>query len=221
MSWHFSRVLVEEYLEENSLAGEQSEQWRLAPFAPDDSCSDKMKATFHHSPFGTMFVPLTESRGKELLMSFREGFRVSRLVQQHMGEQQQKTSGQKCIESSAKSAPLLSSLKTYLIKQLQKPLRIAKNSATKLQLLDFPRKTWVQTIFGKDIGYLHTPTCAMNYAAASMQKHPNCRIFVQVFGKPTPTNQEWLMGWPIGWTDSKPLEMDKFQSWLRLHGRFC
>ena len=24
---------------------------------------------------------------------------------------------------------------------------------------------------------------------------------------------EWLMGWPIGWTDLKPLGMDKFRSW--------
>ena len=24
---------------------------------------------------------------------------------------------------------------------------------------------------------------------------------------------EWLMGWPIGWTDSKPLATDKFRSW--------
>ena len=29
---------------------------------------------------------------------------------------------------------------------------------------------------------------------------------------------EWLMGWPIGWTDLKPLEMGKFQSWLQQHG---
>ncbi len=28
---------------------------------------------------------------------------------------------------------------------------------------------------------------------------------------------EWLMGWPIGWTDFAPLEMDKFQEWQRLH----
>jgi len=31
---------------------------------------------------------------------------------------------------------------------------------------------------------------------------------------------EWLMGWPIGWTDLKPLEMGKFQQWLNSHGRF-
>ena len=30
---------------------------------------------------------------------------------------------------------------------------------------------------------------------------------------------EWLMGWPIGWTDLKPLAMDKFQQWQHLHGK--
>ena len=29
---------------------------------------------------------------------------------------------------------------------------------------------------------------------------------------------EWLMGWPIGWTDSEPLAMDKYQQWLHSHG---
>jgi hypothetical protein len=31
---------------------------------------------------------------------------------------------------------------------------------------------------------------------------------------------EWLMGWPLGWTDLKPLGMDKFRRWLQQHGRF-
>lgn len=31
---------------------------------------------------------------------------------------------------------------------------------------------------------------------------------------------EWLMGWPIGWTDLKPLEMDKFQLWQSMHTNF-
>jgi len=30
---------------------------------------------------------------------------------------------------------------------------------------------------------------------------------------------EWLMGWPIGWTDLQPLEMDKYQLWLQQHGK--
>ncbi|MEO6919098.1 MAG: hypothetical protein ABI171_08800, partial [Collimonas sp.] len=32
---------------------------------------------------------------------------------------------------------------------------------------------------------------------------------------------EWLMGWPIGWTDLKPLEMDKFREWQLQHGKSC
>ena len=38
-------------------------------------------------------------------------------------------------------------------------------------------------------------------------------------GKLNPDWVEWLMGWPIGWTASKPLEMDRFQSWQQ--GRFA
>lgn len=29
---------------------------------------------------------------------------------------------------------------------------------------------------------------------------------------------EWLMGWPIGWTDLRPLAMDRYRQWWRLHG---
>ena len=39
-------------------------------------------------------------------------------------------------------------------------------------------------------------------------------------GKLNPNWVEWLMGWPIGWTDLRPLEMDKFQSWLNAHLNF-
>lgn len=30
----------------------------------------------------------------------------------------------------------------------------------------------------------------------------------------------WLMGWPIGWDALQPLATDRFQSWLRSHGRY-
>jgi len=44
-------------------------------------------------------------------------------------------------------------------------------------------------------------------------------LSTQAGGKLNPTWVEWLMGWPLGWTDLKPLEMDKFQKWLEEHGR--
>jgi hypothetical protein len=38
-------------------------------------------------------------------------------------------------------------------------------------------------------------------------------------GQLNPTFVEWLMGWPLGWTDLKPLAMDKFREWLQQHGK--
>jgi len=35
---------------------------------------------------------------------------------------------------------------------------------------------------------------------------------------PDPLCGEVVMGWPMGWTELQPLEMDKFQEWLRQHG---
>ena len=40
-----------------------------------------------------------------------------------------------------------------------------------------------------------------------------------VGGQLNPTWVEWLMGWPLGWTDLKPLEMDKFHEWQRQHSQ--
>ena len=42
----------------------------------------------------------------------------------------------------------------------------------------------------------------------------------QVGGSLNPPWVEWLMGWPIGWTDCAPLATDKFRQWWRLHGGF-
>ena len=39
-------------------------------------------------------------------------------------------------------------------------------------------------------------------------------------GSLNPTWVEWLMGWPLGWTDLKPLEMDKFRQWQQQHGGY-
>jgi hypothetical protein len=37
-------------------------------------------------------------------------------------------------------------------------------------------------------------------------------------GQLNPPWVEWLMGWPLGWTDLKPLETDKSQRWPHSHG---
>lgn len=37
---------------------------------------------------------------------------------------------------------------------------------------------------------------------------------------PNPEFCEELMGWPTGWSESKPLEMARYQSWLNEHGNY-
>lgn len=39
-------------------------------------------------------------------------------------------------------------------------------------------------------------------------------------GQLNPEWVEWLMGWPIGWTELKPLAMDRFREWQRQHSPF-
>lgn len=39
-----------------------------------------------------------------------------------------------------------------------------------------------------------------------------------VGGTLNPTWVEWLMGWPLGWTDLKPLETARFRQWCEAHG---
>jgi len=76
MSWLYSQALVEEYLGENFLDGEQ-----FAPLSGSHTqqayCApDKMTAFFRLSRFGMTFKPLMESHGEVLLTSFRAAFHV-------------------------------------------------------------------------------------------------------------------------------------------------
>lgn len=40
-------------------------------------------------------------------------------------------------------------------------------------------------------------------------------------GQLNPTWVEWLMGWPLGWTDLKPSATDRFHSAPPKHGASC
>ena len=105
----------------------------------------------------------------------------------------------------------------------------------------FPLPTLEHDTSAKDFGYWPTPTKAsiLNFNPAKDRVTDSNRIMrptgkdfamtlttwatmnpsihCQLGGKLNPDWQDWLMGWPIKWTDLQPLAMDKFQSWLRVH----
>lgn len=66
-----------------------------------------------------------------------------------------------------------------------------------------------------------TPTAHMSKEtnSPSEAKRHQPSLSSLVGGKLNPEWVEWLMGWPLGWTDLKPLAMDKYQQWLNKHGK--
>jgi len=74
MSWLFSQVLVEEYLEDISLDGEQSVPLSGSNTQQAYCAPDKMTGFSRLSRFGMTYKPLTDTLGEELLTLYREGF---------------------------------------------------------------------------------------------------------------------------------------------------
>ncbi len=82
MSWLFSRALVAEYLGENFSDGEQCVPLNGNPTPQAYLPSDKTTRFWNLSQYGMTCKPLTETRGEELLMLFRAGFRAKTLAVQ-------------------------------------------------------------------------------------------------------------------------------------------
>jgi len=82
MSWLYSQALVEEYLGDISLDGEQSVPLNGSNTQQAYCAPDKMKGFSRLSRYGMTYKPLTESRGEELLKSYLGAFPVRTLVLQ-------------------------------------------------------------------------------------------------------------------------------------------
>ena len=220
MSWHFSQALVAGFSGVIYLDGGQSARLNLTRTMRLYSASAKMMEFCSRSQSGMTCEHLMENFGKAVLMWFLEDFPVRHIPRRLREKTLRTISGRKCDGSWQMSLPGTFLPRTSKDAQLTGRQMILSRWVTPSNAYLCQRETWVQTTFGKDFGFVHTPTCTANYAAPSMQKWKSCQNFVQAFGRPSPKNHEWLMGWPIGWTDFKPLEMGKFQSWLQQHGKF-
>ncbi|OPZ53216.1 MAG: hypothetical protein BWY91_02023 [bacterium ADurb.BinA028] len=65
-----------------------------------------------------------------------------------------------------------------------------------------------------------TPTVqdAKNNGAPSQMERNTKPLNAEIGGALNPTWVEWLMGWPLGWTDCAALATDKFRTWPHSHG---
>lgn len=80
----------------------------------------------------------------------------------------------------------------------------------------------VQTALLDKVTMWPTPTAqdAKNNGAPSQLERNTKPLNAEVGGPLNPPWVEWLMGWPLGWTDCAALAMDKFLLWRQAHGEF-
>jgi DNA (cytosine-5)-methyltransferase 1 len=312
MSWLYSQALVEEYLADTFLDGEQFVQSNGKPIPQAYCAPDKMTDFSKVSRFGMTFAALTESRGEALLMSYREGFLAKTLA---LGEKEKELTeneaecGEKWHGSFTKFDPNSSLWKTHqcsLLGDLEEFSETWPQWGLMRNGECWELQTLAQTIRGTGFGLspdgvatFHTPNTTgldggsnsrkalkkrtekmwptptvacveggeqsdrveetksggyilrklnkpnMTYGAklsdailyeerkkwptpvtrdykdsgsqealkrARDKRHsPGLALLVgaEGGGQLNPTWTEWLMGWPLGWTELKPLEMDK------------
>ena len=214
------------------------------PFVPSNGnltqqaycASDKMKDFSRLSQFGMTYKLLTENRGEELLKLYLEAFHV-RIYPQQEKAQELKESEVECgntwHESFAKYDHVTSSWKTpqcSLLEDLDEfsetwpKLGTMQNGVC--SVLEMSEHHTNEIAFGLKRNW-PTPTShnakEQDSPAESNRNTPS--LCNQARGGDmtlpktlNPVWVEWLMGWPQGWTDLKPLETDKFRQWQHLHG---
>ena len=230
MSWLFSQALVGEYLAENFLDGEQSVQSNGSP-TPQAFCAPGKMTDFSRlSRFGMTYKPLTENLGEELLMSYREDFPV-KTSQLQETETDLTESEAECGEKWQgllarydQDMHLWRTVQCSLLEDLNESLQTLPQWGMTVGGELYLLPTLVQTIDAKESRFTHvwgTPKAQDSRHALRDRGKGNLGEQVSGLhngGKLNPVWTEWLMGWPIGWTDLKPLETDKSHCVQQQHG---
>lgn len=267
MSWLFSQALVEEYLGENSLDGEQSVPLSGNPIQLAYLPPDKMTAFSRVSRFGMTYKPLTESRGKELLMLYLAGFHA-KTSQQPERAQESTENDQECGEkwrgSFTKYDPDSSLWRTHQCsflgdlepfsetwpqwglmrngecweqRMLEQTIRGTESGLSGKMWLtprvveidetpeNFRRRMNSKRKNDRKDGFgsltmqvkalLPTPTCHNSkegaYPSEYTRKTPT--LATHAGGKLNPDWVEWLMNWPIKWSDLNGFDAKECKRW--------
>jgi hypothetical protein len=244
MSWLFSQALVEAYLGGNFLGGEQSVPLSGSHTQQAYCAPDKMTGFSHLFQSGMTYKPLTANHGEALLMSYLEAFHA-KTSQYRGGGQELMEKDQECGEkwrgSFTKYSPGLRLWKTHQCSLLGGLEQFSETWPAWGLMRDgecWEQQTLEQTIRGTEFGLLqkwptpdascgqrgtqpkwtpkrksgHQAQYTINQAVRDMEQNTG--------GKLNPMWLEWVMGWPLGWTDVKPSEMDKCHFVPQQHGNY-
>jgi hypothetical protein len=182
---------------------------------------------------GMMSKLSMENLGEEKSILFAEVFPVKTSVLETVKELESKEKeadcGEKCPESLAKFDPALFLWKTrqlLLFGDLDESLEIFPNwgSMQNGELWELAMSEGITNDYECGLSQTYPTPCAnvtspRGKAAQARKGNPMDTLPNVVGGVPHPHLSEWLMGWPKGWTDLKPLATDRFHLWLQQHGK--
>jgi len=246
MSWLFSQALVEEYSQDTSSDGEPSVQSSGNPTQLAYLPPDRMTAFSRLSRFGMTFKLLTESLGQDVLTSFLEVFPV-RTSQQQEVETAWKEKDPECghtwLELLARFDPTTFMWKTPQCSLLEDYTEFSETCPKWGLMQDgvlYQQQSAVPPTEETGSGFWPTPVASDCKGGKSNTVHYKNQRFVRISqttgtefgaklsasyqlmtGNPLPESfSEWMMGWPPGWTDLRPLATDKFLLWQQQHSDF-
>ncbi len=234
-----SQALAGESSEVTCSAGEPYAQLNVMPTPHKFWRNDKTMEFCDLSRFGLTLRLLTEDHGEAVLMSYLRGFPARTLAPQEKGRELMASEadyGFKLSASFAKYDPVKCGWKTRqcsLVADWDEFSETWPSWGFMLNGESCQRHPLVQTTYEKGYGYMPTPTTGCTKIPSLANRWDSTggsgvRKMLTRCGmsKEDQTQQrnpeylEWQMMWPLGWTDLKPLAMDKFHEWLQQHGRF-
>ena len=201
---------------------------------------DNETASCPSSQSGMMSPHLTELRGEEKSMS-SVGDSLAKTSQQQAREpgsqENEADSGERCPESLAKYDLNTHSWRTHqclLFEDLTECLAIFPRWGMMHdgELWELPMSAHLTE--ENESGYWPTPEASAHKTDVNNLEYLKRRkrigkqlgicgeIILRNNGGGTANHNwiEWLMGWPIGWTECGVLETDKFHLWLQQHGEY-
>lgn len=247
MSWLFSQALVAGYSAATCWDGALSAPLSVMPTLHKFWRNDKTMEPSQLSRFGLTFAVLTEDRGEALLTWYREVSPVKTSPSQvtaSVFRAPAPPSGHKWQELSVRYDLGSSRWRTHRClwdEDLHwSSVSLPKWGMTRAgvcweQLISAPptndiefglsrstkksertRRTWPTPVASMAKGSSVNALTRKSGANRSNDRLDHA-VMAHDGGHLNPEWVEWLMGWPIGWTDLKPLETAKFRQWQQLH----
>lgn len=248
MSWLFSQALVAEFSAATCWDGAPFAPLNVMPTQHKFWRNDKSMRLSRFSQFGLTCAVLTETHGEALLTWFREDFLaktsrpqaaepVLRAPDPAYGFKWQELSVRYDLKSSRwkthhclweEDLPWSSVILPkwgmtrdgvyweQLISEL--PTNEIESGSSRKRFSKIPIRRWPTPVASMAKGSSINALTRKSGANRSNDRLDHA-VMAQDGGHLNPEWVEWLMGWPIGWTDLKPLAMDKFQQWQHQHSR--